>query len=87
MVSYQVMMIIQSLHLYFIFKLVGSLFTSTSTQKGQFVPTAGEGNRLSWLRMTNEIQYILSYVTRKQGNVFTVKHLHKRNNRLCNGLK
>jgi len=27
--------------------LVGWLFNGTSTQKGQFVPTSGEGNRLS----------------------------------------
>jgi len=30
-------------------------FNGMSTQKGQFVPTAGEGNRLSRLRMANEI--------------------------------
>jgi len=36
--------------------LVGWLFNGTSTQKGQFVPTAGEGNRLSRLRMANEMQ-------------------------------
>jgi len=29
---------------------------------GQFVPTAGEGNWLRWLRMANEIQYIIPYV-------------------------
>jgi len=42
-----------------------------STQKGQFVPTAGKGNRLSWLRMANEIQCIIH-----DNNVtqFTVKH-------------
>jgi len=34
------------------------------TQKGQFVPTAGEGNRPSRLRMANEIQCILPYATR-----------------------
>jgi len=28
------------------------------TQKGQFLPSAGKGNRLSWLRMANEIQCI-----------------------------
>jgi len=53
--------------------VVGWLFngTRTSTQKGQFVPTVGEGNRLSRLiRMANnEIQCILPYVTQ-----FTVKH-------------
>jgi len=38
--------------------------TGTSTQKGQFVPTGGEGNRLSRLSMANEIQCILPYVTR-----------------------
>jgi len=36
--------------------LVGWLFNGTSTQKGQFVPTAGEGNWLSRLSMANEIQ-------------------------------
>jgi len=35
--------------------LVGWLFNDTSTQKGQFVPTAGEGNQLSRLRMANKI--------------------------------
>jgi len=40
------------------------LFNGTSTQKGQFVPTAGKGNRLSRLKMANEIQCILPYVTR-----------------------
>jgi len=42
--------------------LLGCLFNGTSTQKGQFVPTAGEGNRLSRLRMANEIQSTLPYV-------------------------
>jgi len=42
---------------------VGWLFNGTSTQKGQFVPTAREGNQLSRLRMANEIQCILPYVT------------------------
>jgi len=46
------------------FTLVGWLFNGTSTQKGQFVPTAGEGNWLSRLRMANEIKCILHYVTR-----------------------
>jgi len=36
----------------------------TSTQKGQFAPTVGEGNWLRWLRMANEIQCIIPYVTR-----------------------
>jgi len=44
--------------------LVGCLFNSKSTHEGQFVPTAGEGNRLSQLNMANEIQSILPYVTR-----------------------
>jgi len=44
--------------------LVGCLMASLSTQKGQFVPTAAEGNRLSRLGMANEIQCILPYVTR-----------------------
>jgi len=43
--------------------VVGWLFNGTSTQKGQFVPTAGEGNRLSRLRMANKIKCILPYVT------------------------
>jgi len=38
--------------------LVGWLLNGTPKQKGQFVPTAGEGNRLSRLRMANEIQCI-----------------------------
>jgi len=49
------------------------LFNSTSTQKDQFVPTVGEGNRLSRLRMANEIQCILPYVTDNTPQ-FTVKH-------------
>jgi len=36
--------------------LIDWCFNGTSTQKGQFVPTAGEGNQLSRLRMANEIQ-------------------------------
>jgi len=44
--------------------LVGWLINRTSTQKGQFGPTVGEGNWLSRLRMANEIQCILPYVTR-----------------------
>jgi len=44
--------------------LIDWCFNGTSTQKGQFVPTAGEGNWLSRLRMANEIQYIIPYVTR-----------------------
>jgi len=44
--------------------LVGWLFNAMSTQKGQFMPTEGEGNRLSQLGMANEIQCILPYVTR-----------------------
>jgi len=44
--------------------LIDWCFNGTSTQKGQFVPTAGEGNRLSRLRMANEIQCIIPYVTR-----------------------
>jgi len=45
-------------------KLVGWLFNGTSTQKDQFVPTAGQGNRLSRLRMANEIQCIFRRVAR-----------------------
>jgi len=44
--------------------LIDWCFNGTSTQKGQFVPTAGEGNRLSRERMANEIQRIIPYVTR-----------------------
>jgi len=46
----------------------------TSTQTGQFVPIAGEGNWLRWLRMANEIQY--KYFTLHNNNVtqFTLKH-------------
>jgi len=40
------------------------LFNGTLTQKVQFVPTAGEGNQLSRLRMANKIQCILPHVTR-----------------------
>jgi len=40
------------------------LFNGTSTQKGQFVATAGKGNRLSRLRMANEIQCIMPHTTR-----------------------
>jgi len=43
--------------------LVGCL-TSTSTQKRKFVPTAGDGNCLRRLRMANEINRIIPYVTR-----------------------
>jgi len=45
-------------------RLVGWLFKGTSIQKGQFVPTTGEGNMLSRLGMANEIQCILPYITR-----------------------
>jgi len=56
--------------------LIDWLFNGTSTQKGQFVPTAG-GDYLSRLRMANEIQCTLPYVTPLQDNnvtQFTVKH-------------
>jgi len=44
---------------------IDRLFNGTSTQKGQFVPTVGAGNRLSRQRMANEIiQYIIPHVTR-----------------------
>jgi len=67
--------------------LVSWLFNSTSTQKGQFVPTAGrETDLVGRLRMANEIQCILSYVTQQQCNTVHSKtlQLHKRNNRLSN---
>jgi len=62
-------------------QLFGWLFNGTSTQKGQFVPTAGEENRQ---RMANEIQCTPPYVTRQQCNTVHSKtlQLHKRNNRL-----
>jgi len=44
-------------------KLVCWLFNGTSTPKGQFVPTPGEGNQFSRLRIANEIQCILPYVS------------------------
>jgi len=44
--------------------LIDWCFNGTSTQKDQFVPTAGEGNRLSRLRIANEIQCIIPYATR-----------------------
>jgi len=46
---------------------------STSTQKGQFVPTVGEGNWLSGPRMANEMQCILPYVTRYHRNTIHSK--------------
>jgi len=50
------------------------VFNGTSTQKGQFVLTAGERNWLSQLRTANEIQSY--YLTLHDNNVtqFTVKH-------------
>jgi len=56
--------------------MVGWLFNGTTTQKGQFVPTVGDGNRLSRLRMANEIRCIGYYLTLHDNNVtqFTVKH-------------
>jgi len=44
--------------------LIDWLFNGKSTQKGQFVPTAGDGIRLSRLRMANKIQCIIPHVTR-----------------------
>jgi len=44
--------------------LIDWCFNGTLTQKGQIVPTAGERNRLSRLRMANVIQCIIPYVTR-----------------------
>jgi len=52
-------------------RLVGWLFNGTPTQKDQFVPTVGERNRLSRLRMANEI---LPYVNDSNVTQFTVKH-------------
>jgi len=67
-------------------RLIDRLFNSTSTQKGQFVPTVGEGNLFNRLRMANEIQCIISHVTRQQCNTICSKTLQsqKRNNRLSN---
>jgi len=47
-------------------RLTDWVFNGTSTQKGQFVPTACEGGKpaQSAVRMANEIQSILPYVTR-----------------------
>jgi len=60
------------------------VFNGTSTQKDQFVPTAG--NRLSRPRMANGIKCIITYVTRKQCNTVHSKTLQLpvRNNRLSN---
>jgi len=58
-------------------RLVGWLFNGTSTQKGQYVPTVGVGNWLSWLRIANEYRrYSAYYLTLHDNNVtqFTVKH-------------
>jgi len=64
----------------------GWLFNGTLTQKSKFVPTAGEGNRLSRLRMDHEIQCIISHVTQQQCNTVCSKtlQLHKRKDRLSN---
>jgi len=43
--------------------LIDWVFNGTSTHKGQFVPTLGEGNWLKLLSLTNEIQYIIPYLT------------------------
>jgi len=48
------------------------------------VPTAGEGNRLSWLRMANEIQSIIPHVTQCNTDCSKTLQLHKRNNRQSN---
>jgi len=55
--------------------LIDWLLNGTSTQKGQHVPSAGEGNRLSRQMMANEIQCIVRHVT-WDNNVTrsTVKH-------------
>jgi len=50
------------------------VFNGTSTQKGQFVPTAVEGNWLRQLKMANEIQCIMPYATQKQSK--TVRKLN-----------
>jgi len=64
------------------------LLNSTSTQKGQFVPTAsaGKGNWLKQIRIANEIQCTIPYVTRYKCNTVHDKtlQLHKHNNRLSN---
>jgi len=54
------------------------VFNVTSTQKGQFVPTAGAGNRLSRLRMATSLptRYNAYYLKLHDNNVaqFTEKH-------------
>jgi len=50
-------------------------------EKGQFVPTAVERNLLRRLRMANEIEGIIPYVTLKQCN--TVHHKTKLEVPLC----
>jgi len=52
------------------------LFNSTSTQKRQFVPNAGEGNWLSRLRIASVIQRILGYLALHDNDAaqFTVKY-------------
>jgi len=54
--------------------LVGWLLNGMSTQKGQFVPTVGEGNRLSRLKWPT--RYNAYYLTLHDNNIaqFTVKH-------------
>ena len=50
-------------------------FSGTSTQEGQFVPTAGGWNRLGRWRMTNEIQCIILHTLHNYNvTLFTVKH-------------
>jgi len=46
--------------------LVGWLFNGTSTQKGQFVPTVGEGNWLS--RQRDTMHTTLRHTTTMQHN-------------------
>jgi len=53
----------QQLNIYWGLKLVQDhvlidCLTARQHRKDQFVPICGEGNRLSWLRMANEKQYI-----------------------------
>jgi len=53
---------------------IGWLFNSTSTQKGQFVPTAGQENRVIQLRMVKACNAY--YIMLHNNNVtqITVKH-------------
>jgi len=66
-------------------RLIDWLFNGTSTQKGNFMAIAREGNLLKRLRMANEKQCIIRYVIQQRNTVHgKTFQLHKRNNRLSN---